>query len=890
MGLKAGDRLGRFEIVGRVGAGGMGEVFEAEDTVLGRRVAVKLLPETTGRDADAIERLEREAKAASALNHRHICALYDIGQHEGRPFLVMELLEGTSLDRLIGGKPLEAATLLRLAGQVAGALEAAHAAGIVHRDLKPGNIFVTDSGEAKLLDFGLARQTRVARADGADSPTGLPTEAGPLTRRGDFVGTVAYMSPEQARARPVDGRSDLFSLGVVLYEMATGARPFGGGSTAELFAALLEREPPPPSEENPEVALGLEQVIMRALEKDPDRRYQRAAEMRADLESLASGAQPETAGPPEGDAWGSRTVRWKNVSLGAAAVVTAVAIGAALWLGRAQEPGPGEARLTRIAVLPFESFGSPDHEYFAGGLTDEITTRLTGLSSLGVISRTSAIGYKGSGKSPAQIGLELGVHYILEGTARWEQGGAGDVRVRISPRLTRVADEELIWSRAYDHRLDSLLAVQSEIAEQVVHELDLAVSESERSRIMRRLTDNPVAYQAYLRDLECLLFSHAPEAEYLRGVTLLEQAVELDPDFALAHVRLADAHRNLYFFGYDRTDERLALAWRALQRASELGPALPEVHVALGNYYYHGRLDYDRALAEFSLAAEDLPNDAELLADIGWIWRRQGLFEQAIANLEQARALSPNDASLVAELGYTYLVVRDYDRALELCDHSLNIAPDQRWAYLIKVLALWAAGRDLGEARLVLEQMPDQRSQYAAVTWFQQELLEHDFQGALARLSNLPSEMILTQGSIAPRGLLIGAALRYLGEEERARSAYLSALELLLPEAEARPEDPRVHSALGLAYAGVGRKAPAIRHGLRALELYPVSADALLGTDRLWDLAKIYVMVGEDGLALDQLALLLSIPCRYSEAILSIDPAFEPLRDHPRFVSLVGSP
>jgi len=312
------------------------------------------------------------------------------------------------------------------------------------------------------------------------------------------------------------------------------------------------------------------------------------------------------------------------------------------------------------------------------------------------------------------------------------------------------------------------------------------------------------------------------------------------------------------------------------------------VHVALGNYYYHALLDYDRALSEFALASENLPNNAELLADIGWIWRRQGLFEQAITNLEQARALSPNDASLIAELGYTYLLVRDYDRALELCDQSLAIVPDQKWGYLIEVLALWAAGRDLGEARLVLEQMPDQRSEYAVVIWFQQELLEQDFQNALARLSNLPSEMILTQGSIAPRGLLIGAALRYLGEEERARSAYLSALELLLPEADARPDDPRVHSALGLACAGLGRKEPAIRHGLRAVDLYPVSADALLGTDRLWDLAKIYVMVGEDELALDQLALLLSIPSRYSEAILRIDPAFESLRDHPRFVSLVS--
>ncbi|MGD8439076.1 MAG: protein kinase [Holophagae bacterium] len=881
-----GSRLGHYRIVEKVGEGGMGVVYEAEDTRLGRRVAVKLLQEELGGGEEPVERLRREAQAASALNHPHICTIHEIGEHDGRPFVVMELLQGRSLDRLVAAGPLDTERLVRIADQVADALEAAHAAGIVHRDLKPANVFITRRGDAKLLDFGLAK--RGGGSPGAHGRTGLPTVSVPLTLAGTVLGTAAYMSPEQARGRVVDARSDIFSLGVVLYEMATGKLPFPGDTMADAFAAILDREPEKPSIVNPSLPTGLDSVIGKALAKDPDHRYQSAAELRADLRSLLGDASAVGLTDSGQQPWTHR-LRRRVLGAAGAAALAVLAVAGTLWVRHRPEPDP-DAAVKRIAVLPFENLGATEDEYFADGITEEITSRLAGLQGLGVTSRTSAVGYKGKDKSAPEVGRELGVEYVLEGAVRWERGGEGEGRVRVTPQLIRVADDEQVWGERYDSNLESVLDIQSEIAERIVRELNVAVSSEEKARIRQRPTENLVAYQAYLRALQTMVYSHPAEEDMERAVKLLGQAVALDPEFALAWVRLSDAQRNLYFYGYDRSQERLDASWRAVQRARQLAPELPAVQVALGYYSYHGLLDYERALAELSRAAADLPHNADLLAAIAWIWRRQGLFDESIANLEQAMALSPRDANLIMELAYTYLVVGDYDRALELCDRSIAIGPEQRWGYLVKVLALWAKDVNLAEARATLERMPDQRSEYPAVIWFGQEMLEGDCQAALDRASNLPSEMLWMQSSVAPRSSLMGSALRCLGDQQPAREEFRSAARLLEEELEHHPDDPRLHSALGLAYAGLGRAEDAIQHGRRAVELYPVSKDALLGTDRLWDLIRILVRTGEHDEALDLLASLLSIPSRYSRELLRAEPALAPLRTHPRFRGLVGPP
>ena len=423
-----GQTVSHYRILAKLGGGGMGVVYEAEDLSLGRHVALKFLPEALARSPSALERFKREARAASSLNHPHICTIHEIGEHDGESFIVMEKMEGSTLKHRIAGKPMPMTQVLDLGAQVAEALEAAHAKGIVHRDLKPANVFVTEGGQAKLLDFGLAKVSRVDAPFGSERPTRSHEDH--LTSPGSTLGTVAYMSPEQARGEEVDERTDLFSFGILLYEMATGTLPFDGRSTAEIFSGILTGEPVPASRRNPRAPAALDEILVRSLEKDRELRYQSASEVRADLKRLlrdtASGA---TAPARRLSRLAVR--RW----LAPAALVSIAAVaGTAVWLGR-RPPALTDAGPAMIAVLPFENQGAADDEYFADGVADEIRGKLTGLSGLRVIARGSSTPYKRTTKTPLQIAGELGVRYLLTATLRWEKGTG---RVFVLPELVEV--------------------------------------------------------------------------------------------------------------------------------------------------------------------------------------------------------------------------------------------------------------------------------------------------------------------------------------------------------------------------------------------------------------------------------------------------------------------
>jgi TolB-like protein/Flp pilus assembly protein TadD len=869
-----GRSLGHYRIVAKLGEGGMGEVYRAHDERLDRDVAIKVLPELVAQDPERIGRFEREAKAVAKLAHPNILEIWDYGTDEGVTYSVTELLEGETLRERLEVSALGWRKAAETGAAIADGMAAAHSAGIIHRDLKPDNIFITSDGRVKILDFGLARDVETAAPDETHSPT-----VSRYTDPGGVMGTAGYMSPEQVRGESADQRSDIFSLGCVLYEMATGRRAFARDTAAETMTAILREEPEEPAAKDTGDAPELQRIVTRCLEKNPGERFQSARDLAFDLRSIST--QAGAVGTRRRPAAGGQYWRWMALG-GLAIAIAAIAI----WqlAPRVEAPAPAD-EIPRIVVLPFENLGSPDDEYFASGITEEITSRLAAVSGLGVISRTTANRYQDSDKSIKEIGEELDVSYVLEGSVRWERDDAGEERVRITPQLIRVTDDTHLWSERYDRAIESIFAVQSDIAQQVIGKLEIVLLERERKALEARPTENMDAYQAYLRGLSFSAAGWEPETFEL-AVGMFERAVELDPDFAFAHALLSEAHSGAYHFGYDVTEGRLERAHRAATRALEINPDLPEGHRALGYYFYWGLRDYQRALEEFSIAAKDLPNDSTLLAGIAFVHRRQGLWLQALAELEQVLQLDSQNYSNLMDIGNTCSWLGKYEEATRFFERAIAIAPDRPDAYIWHYTALYHQYGPSERSRQVLEAVPA-RSHYLEYWWFMQEVGERNYKAALEWLARFPEPVFKSQFTFFPGALGECQCLILLKQPERAREACQVASTLLEDAVAERPEDPRVHSSLGLSYALLGRKSEAIREGKLAVALWPISKDALKGPQFVKNLAMIYVFVGESDAALDQIEYLLSIPSWASVGVLRTEPHWDPLRDDPRFQALL---
>jgi len=870
-----GKTVSHYKILEKLGEGGMGVVYRAEDTRLKRTVALKFLPADLTRDSQAKERFIQEAQAASALDHPNICTIHQIDEtDDGETFICMSCYEGETLEEKIAKGPLPIEDAVEFAAQVARGLAKAHEQGIVHRDIKPANIFITTDNQVKIVDFGLAKLAGQKR----------------LTRVGETMGTAAYMSPEQASGGDTDHRTDIWSVGVVLYEMVTAKLPFAGEHEPALIYSIMNNDPAPLVAPDGDEAAGLEGVVERCLAKSAQERYQDAGELLVDLNQKA-----RTRRDADGTTWpGVAGAPAKKNSTGrrvgfALLAVLALA-GAYSIYSRITSPGGGPFSPDRkmLVVLPFENLGLPENDYFADGITEEITSRLAALSGLGVISRTSAIQYKSAVKPIKVIGEELGVDYVLEGTVRWDVVTDGESRVRVTPQLIRVADDTHMWTNQYDRVLRDIFSVQTEIANQVVGELNITLLEPEREALDDQPTNNMAAYQAYLHGL---YFRDQPGflVETLRSaVRMFERAVELDPQFVLAYAELGRAHSMMYNIGIDRTEERVLKTKAAVDRALLLRPELPEAQMALGYYYYHCLRDYEKALEAFNTAARRLPNQTEILQHTGWIRRRQGRWDEALDCFNRSLKLNPRDPHLLFEMGSTFLFLRRYDEAEEQYARSSALAPEVSMTYALRALNFWVKSGDLESARETLERMPDSDDPFVQYMWCVQEWLERNYQVALDRLSLITADIIEMPDASIAKAQLQGQLFRDSGESERARASFEVAIGVLEREKEIRPNDGRIRGSLGLVYAALGRRDDAIREAELGIELIPVSEDALRGGRRIADMWTVYLALRDYDAALDLVEYQLSIPAIVSIPFMRIDPRWDPVRDHPRFEALVG--
>ena len=652
MALTDGTKLGRYEIRSQLGAGGMGEVYLAQDTKLDRKVALKILPPKLAEDEDKMSRFVREAKSASALNHPNIITIHEIGEIDGMHFIATEYIEGETLKTRLKTESLSLKSILEIALQVASALEAAHRAGIVHRDIKPDNIMVRDDGIVKVLDFGIVKLTAT---DSSEVDREGETKMQVQTRVGVIMGTVAYMSPEQARGQETDARTDIWSFGCVLYETLTLEQPFHGETITDVLANIIHREPASILAHRIDTPVELERIVAKTVRKNRDERYQSAKELFNDLQQLQTRLLVEAEIIRSGE--GERVVQSQLSHFPSS-----------------------------IAVLPFANLSAEkDNEYFSEGLTEEIIMNLSKLQMLKVIARGSIMRYGNEGKTHKQTASDLGVQYLLEGSVR-RQGR----ELRITAQLIDALRDVYVWAETYRGTMQDIFDIQEKVAAEIVQALQLRLSPDEKQNLKKRFTENTGAYQLYLQGR--FFWNKRSEEGLKTAIRYFEQAIEKDPHYALAWAGIADSYSLLGEFGNIPRKELYPKAEAAVKKALEIDNRLAEVHTSLASLLMLSKWDWANSEKEFKLALELNPNYATAHHWYSQWFLNMGRLEESLRMISRAAELDPVSQAILKDKGLALYYNRQYDETIEMARRTLELDPNYAAAHRLLSLAYQGKG------------------------------------------------------------------------------------------------------------------------------------------------------------------------------------------------------